>query len=58
MHGLENILMLIVVLRPLPPPARRLSGALWLCSGTEDGGLIIPENIGDMWDAQYAAGAR
>ncbi|CAM9356120.1 unnamed protein product, partial [Ectocarpus sp. 8 AP-2014] len=26
--------------------------------GTEDGGLIIPDDIGDMWDAQYAAGAR
>ena len=27
-------------------------------SGSEEEGLIIPDDIGDMWDAQYAAGAR
>ncbi|CAM9890231.1 unnamed protein product [Pylaiella littoralis] len=26
--------------------------------GDADGMLIIPEDVGDMWDAQYAAGAR
>eukprot|EP00903_Cladosiphon_okamuranus_P005711 g5671.t1 len=26
--------------------------------GTDDDGLIIPNDIGDMWEAQYAAGAR
>eukprot|EP00752_Nemacystus_decipiens_P012771 g11310.t1 len=26
--------------------------------GSEEEGLIIPDDIGDMWDAQYSAGAR